>query len=71
MCSSDLLRPGDIVGAIASGAGVPGKSIGVVDILDRVAFVEVPEADADRVIEYLGSTKIRNRRVKVSLARPR
>jgi len=67
----DGLRPGDIVGAIASGAGVPGKSIGVVDILDRVAFVEVPEADADRVIEYLGSTKIRNRRVKVSLARPR
>ena len=38
----DGLRPGDLVGAISNEAGLPGKAIGAIDILDRTAFVEVP-----------------------------
>jgi len=66
----DGLRPGDLVGAIAGEAGLNGKAIGVIDILDRVAFVEVPSGEADRVVAALRNTKLRNRKVKVQLARP-
>ena len=36
------VRPGDIVGAIANEAGVPGKAIGSIDIYDGFTFVELP-----------------------------
>lgn len=65
----DNIRPGDIVGAIANEAGIPGKSIGVIDILDRTAFVEVPNASAEKVVEALSNAKIRGKKVKVALAR--
>ncbi len=67
----DGIRPGDIVGAIANEAGVPGQAIGTIDIMDRSTFVEVPEATAPRVIEALSRTKLRGKRVYVDIARPR
>lgn len=67
----DGIRPGDIVGAIANEAGVPGNLVGAIDIMDRSTFVEVPQADAPRVIEALRSTKLRGRRIFVDVARPR
>ncbi len=67
----DGIRPGDIVGAIANEAGVPGNAIGAIDIMDHSAFVEVPEADAARVIEALTRTKIRGKKIAVEIARPR
>ncbi len=70
MGRQDGLRPGDLVGAITNEAGLTGKSIGVIDILDRAAFVEVPSALAEKVVESLSNAKLRNRKVKVQLARP-
>ncbi len=67
----DGVRPGDIVGAIANEAGVPGNAIGAIDIMDRSTFVEVPEADAARVMDMLNRTKLRGKRVYVDIARPR
>jgi ATP-dependent RNA helicase DeaD len=64
------LRPGDIVGAITGEAGLTGKAIGVIDVLDRTAFVEVPSGDAERVVEALRGTKLKGKKVKVQLARP-
>jgi ATP-dependent RNA helicase DeaD len=68
MGRQDGLRPGDLVGAITNEVGLPGKSVGTIDILDRTAFVEVPTGDADAVIAALSKTKLRGRRVKVGLA---
>jgi ATP-dependent RNA helicase DeaD len=68
MGRQDGLRPGDLVGAITNEVGLPGKSVGTIDILDRTAFVEVPSGDADAVIAALSKTKLRGRRVKVGLA---
>ena len=59
------LRPGDIVGAIANEAGVPGSAIGAIEIADAFSLVEVPADAADLVIEALRSTKIRGKRVNV------
>jgi len=63
------LRPGDLVGAIANEAGLSGKDIGSIDIYDDMSFVDVPENQADTVIEALVSTKLRGRRVNVQRAR--
>ena len=65
------IRPMDLVGAIANEAGIPGKSIGSIDIYDGFAFVEVPSADAQRVIQVMSNTNLRGKRVNVSIARPR
>jgi ATP-dependent RNA helicase DeaD len=70
MGRQDGLRPSDVVGAVANEASIPGKSIGVIDIMDRATFVEVPSADAEKVVEALSQATIRNKRVKVQLARP-
>lgn len=64
------LRPGDLVGAIANESGLDSRQIGVIEVLDRTAFVEVPEPEADRVILALSNTRIRNRQVKVQRANP-
>ena len=67
----DGIRPGDIVGAIANEAGVPGNAIGAIDIMDKSTFVEVPEAAAPKVIEALNRTKLRGKKIFVDVARPR
>jgi ATP-dependent RNA helicase DeaD len=69
MGRQDGLRPGDLVGAITNEAGLTGKSIGVIDVLDRASFVEVPAGQADMVVDAIRNCKLRNRKVKVQLAR--
>ena len=64
------VRPTDLVGAISNEAGIPGNTIGAIDIMDNCAFVEVPEDVAERVIEALSRTKLRGRRIRVQAARP-
>lgn len=64
------LRPGDLVGAITNEAGLSGKQIGVIEVLDRSAFVEVPASEGQRVIDALSNSKVRNKRVKVQFAQP-
>ena len=69
MGRQDGLRPGDIVAAIANEAGIPGRVVGVIDILDGSAFVEVPASEAAKVVEALGKTKLRGRKAIVKMAR--
>jgi len=57
------VRPKDIVGAIANEAGIPGHSIGSIEIGDKFSVVEVPEAAADKVIRALSRTTIKGQRV--------
>jgi ATP-dependent RNA helicase DeaD len=64
----DGLRPGDIVGAITNEAGLEGKAIGAIDILDRTSFVEVPTNEAENVIGALRRTKLRGRKPKIGPA---
>jgi ATP-dependent RNA helicase DeaD len=59
------VRPQDLVGAIANEAGVPGSSIGAIEITDRFSLVEVPEEAVNQVIKALRETKIRGKKVSV------
>jgi len=64
------VRPGDIVGAIANEADVPGKSIGSIDIYDRFTFVELPAQYRDQVLQRMARATIRGRPVEIRLATP-
>ena len=64
------VRPGDIVGAIANEAGLPGRAIGAIDLYDDIAFVEVPAAARDQVIQALARTRIKGRVVQAQVADP-
>ncbi|HEY4590189.1 MAG TPA: DEAD/DEAH box helicase [Thermoanaerobaculia bacterium] len=64
------VRPGDIVGAIANEAGVPGKAIGSIDIYDRFTFVEIPAQYLDQVLERMARATIRGRPVQIRVATP-
>ncbi len=64
------VRPADIVGAITAEANMPGKAIGAIDIYDRFTFVEIPTQYTTRVLEGMAGATLRNRPVRVTVARP-
>ncbi|MDX2162761.1 MAG: DEAD/DEAH box helicase [bacterium] len=47
------VQPGDVVGAIAGRAGIPGKAIGAIDIHRSETYVDVMEAHVDRVLRQM------------------
>ncbi len=55
------VRPADLVGAIANEAGISSRAIGAIDIADRFSLVEVPAADANRIIAALRTTTVRGK----------
>ncbi len=59
------IRPADLVGAIANEAGINPRGIGDIEIADAFSLVELPETDADRVIEALRGATLKGRRVTV------
>jgi ATP-dependent RNA helicase DeaD len=68
---ADQMRPADLVGAIIGETGLPARSIGTIEVLDRITFFEIPAAHAELVTNALSNTKIRGRRPKVGPASPR
>ena len=65
----DYVRPGDIVGAIAGEANIPGNTIGSIDIVDKHTYVDVPKDVANRVIDVMEGNTIKGRRVSIEVAR--
>lgn len=65
----DRIRPNDIVGAIAGETGVPGRSIGGIDIFDNFSFVDVPQKDADHVISVMRNNTIKGITVNMEISK--
>jgi Superfamily II DNA and RNA helicases len=65
----DRIRPNDIVGAIAGEAGIPGRSIGGIDIFDNFSFVDVPQKDADHVIRIMKQNTIKGKSVNMEISK--
>ena len=59
------VRPGDVVGAIASEVGIPGRSIGAIDIHAHQTFVDVLESHAERVLRHKGRWMLRGHQAKL------
>lgn len=67
---ADGVRPGDIVGAIANEADIPGRSIGAIEIHEDFSSVDVPSDEANRIIHATKETRIRNQKITPSLTGP-
>ncbi len=65
----DRIRPNDIVGAIAGETGVPGRSIGGIDIFDNFSFVDVPSKDAEHVIKVMSNNTIKGISVNMEISK--
>jgi len=63
------IRPGDVVGAIAGEARIPGEAIGAIEIADQFTIVEVAQQYADQVVTAMRNATIKGRPVSVRLAR--
>ncbi len=65
----DRIRPNDIVGAIAGETGVPGGSIGGIDIFDNFSFVDVPKKDVNHVIKVMNTNTIKGKAVNFEISK--
>jgi ATP-dependent RNA helicase DeaD len=63
------VRPGDIVGAIANEADIPGHAIGAIEIFDHFSLVDVPNNQSKRVLQALKQTRIRSHKITPTFAR--
>lgn len=59
------VRPGDILGALTGEAGIDGKSVGKINVLDFAAYVAVENSVADIALGRLINGKIKGRKFKV------
>jgi ATP-dependent RNA helicase DeaD len=63
------LEPSDIISAIRAATQLDGEAVRNVRVLEHFAFVEVPEGEAERVIEATGGTDVRGHELQIELAR--
>jgi ATP-dependent RNA helicase DeaD len=63
------LEPSDIIHAITSATQLDGTSVRNVRVLERFAFAEVPESEAERVVEQTAGTSVRGHVLELELAR--
>jgi ATP-dependent RNA helicase DeaD len=63
------LEPSDIIHAITAATELDGGSVRNVRVLERFAFVEVPQGEAARVIERTGGTEVRGHVLRLELAK--
>ncbi len=63
----DGVRVGDIVGAVANEAGIPGDRIGSVELFESHAIVELSADDATRAVQALGNVSLRGRRLSARI----
>ena len=59
------IRPGDLVGALANEANIPGVRIGRITIRYGKSFVGLPEVLAAQVLDRVDLIELRGRRVRV------
>lgn len=62
------IRIKDIVGSIAGECGIPGSSLGHIDILETFSFVEVPASFVSEILETMNGNEIKGKPVKIELA---
>ena len=65
---SQRIRPGDILGAVAGEAKIPGNLVGAIDMYDNYTFVEVPKEYGRDVLKAMKNVKIKGKPVNVEPA---
>ncbi len=60
--------PGDLVGAIAGESGIPGNTIGNIDIFPKHSFVDVPGQYVNTVLDKMNRNRVKGKKVHVKVA---
>jgi ATP-dependent RNA helicase DeaD len=63
------LEPKDIISAIVDGSHLEGEDIHNVRLLERFAFVEVPAARAEEVVDKVNGSDVRGVKLRLEVAR--
>jgi len=61
----EKVRPGDILGALTGDAGIDGKAVGKITVMDYAAYVAIERSVADKALGRLLNGKIKGRKFKV------
>lgn len=64
----DKVRPGDVLGALTGEAGLPGSSVGKIDLFDFQCFVAVEKSSAATALKRLETGRIKGRKMRVRYA---
>jgi ATP-dependent RNA helicase DeaD len=63
------LEPGELISALAAGGGLDGEAIRNVRVLERFALVEVPSAEAERIVAAVSGTTVHGRKLALEPVR--
>jgi ATP-dependent RNA helicase DeaD len=63
------LEPSDLIHAITAATGLDGEAVRNVRVLERFAFLEVPEQEADRVVRSVSGTDVRGYELRLEPAK--
>jgi ATP-dependent RNA helicase DeaD len=66
---ADGIEPKDVVHALTHAAGLDGEAVRNVRVLERFSFAEVPESDADRVVQATAGIEVGGLPLRLELAR--
>ena len=61
----DGVRPGNIVGAVANEAGIPGSDIGPIQIRDHFSTIDLPAEAAQAALQTLQHTWVSGKQLKI------
>ena len=64
----DRVKPGNLVGAIASETGLQGRAIGRIQIFDNHSLVDLPKGMPEDIYNSLRRLRVMNRELQISLA---
>jgi ATP-dependent RNA helicase DeaD len=63
------LEAAELIAALAGGSGLDGEAIRNVRVLERFALVEVPSAEAERIVAAVNGTELHGRRLALEPVR--
>jgi ATP-dependent RNA helicase DeaD len=63
------IEPRDVIHAVTAATGLDGEAVRNVRVLERFAFLEVPEAEVERVLERANGAIVRGRELRLEPAR--
>jgi ATP-independent RNA helicase DbpA len=61
----DKIRPGDIMGALTKDAGLPGDSVGKIDIGSIYAYIAIHRSQVTHALNYFHNGKLKGRKLSV------
>jgi ATP-dependent RNA helicase DeaD len=62
------IEPSDLIQALTSAGGLEGEAVRNVRVLEQFSFVEVPEHDAERIVDALNGTDVRGHTLRLEPA---